>query len=77
MKALVIPEGCAHGFQSLENNIEMIYLHTKAYCKKAEGTLRYDDPKVAIQWPLQVLHVSDKDASFPFISNNYQINIVL
>ncbi|MDR1896780.1 MAG: dTDP-4-dehydrorhamnose 3,5-epimerase [Prevotellaceae bacterium] len=70
MKALVVPEGCAHGFQSLEDGIEMIYLHTKAYCKEAEETLRYDDPKVAIQWPLPVLHISVKDVSSPLITNN-------
>jgi dTDP-4-dehydrorhamnose 3,5-epimerase len=69
MKALVVPEGCAHGFQSLEDRVEMIYLHTKAYCKEAESTLRYDDPEVAIQWPLQISSVSEKDASASFISN--------
>ncbi|MDR2408912.1 MAG: dTDP-4-dehydrorhamnose 3,5-epimerase [Bacteroidales bacterium] len=72
MKALVVPEGCAHGFQSLEDMIEMIYLHTKAYCKEAECTLCYDDPKIAVQWSLPVEHVSEKDASSSFILNNYK-----
>jgi dTDP-4-dehydrorhamnose 3,5-epimerase len=71
MKAFVVPEGCAHGFQSLEDTIEMIYLHTKVYCKTAEGTLRYDDPKIGIQWPLQVSHISEKDLSAPLITQNY------
>jgi dTDP-4-dehydrorhamnose 3,5-epimerase len=71
MTALVIPEGCAHGFQSLENRIEMIYLHTEAYCKEAECTLRYDDPGVDIQWPFPVEHVSEKDASASFMLDNY------
>lgn len=71
MKALVVPEGCAHGFQSLEDAIEMIYIHTKDYCKTAEGTVRYDDPKIGIQWPLQVSHISAKDTSSPFLSPDY------
>jgi dTDP-4-dehydrorhamnose 3,5-epimerase len=71
MKAYIIPEGCAHGFQSLEDTVEMIYLHTSAYCKKFEGTLRYDDPKIGIQWPLQVSHISSKDLSASFLSTNY------
>lgn len=72
MKALVIPEGFAHGFQSLEDNVEMMYLHTKSYCKEAEGTLRYDDPILDIEWPLQVFYVSEKDMDASFISNNYE-----
>jgi dTDP-4-dehydrorhamnose 3,5-epimerase len=71
MKALAIPEGCAHGFQSLEDAIEMIYIHTKDYCKTAEGTVRYDDSKIGIQWPLQVSHISAKDTSSLFLSPDY------
>jgi dTDP-4-dehydrorhamnose 3,5-epimerase len=71
MKALVVPEGCAHGFQSLEDAIEMIYLHTEDYCKTSEGTLRYDDPTVNIQWPLQASYISAKDLSPSFLSTNY------
>jgi dTDP-4-dehydrorhamnose 3,5-epimerase len=72
MKALVIPEGFAHGFQSLEDKVEMIYLHTESYSKEAEGGLRYDDPKINIHWPLEVSFVSKKDLDVPFISDNYE-----
>ena len=61
MKALVIPEGCAHGFQSLEDDIEMIYMSTAPYCKEAENGIRFDDPKIKIQWPLPVTVISEKD----------------
>jgi dTDP-4-dehydrorhamnose 3,5-epimerase len=71
MKALTIPEGCAHGIQSLEDAIEMIYLSTKNYCKESEGTVRYDDPKIGIQWPLQVSRISAKDLLSSFLSTNY------
>jgi len=63
MKALVIPEGCAHGFQSLEDDIEMIYMSTAPYCKEAEYGIRFNEPKVGIQWPLPVTVISEKDST--------------
>jgi dTDP-4-dehydrorhamnose 3,5-epimerase len=63
MNALVIPEGCAHGFQSLEDDIEMVYMSTAPYCKEAESGIRYDEPKVGIKWPLAVTVLSEKDKS--------------
>ena len=64
MMALVIPEGCAHGFQSLEDDIEMIYMSTSPFCKEEEGGVRFDDPKVQIQWPLTVTIISEKDRNW-------------
>src|SRR5436190_2976 len=55
-----IPEGCAHGFQSLEDNTELLYLHTAFYNKENEGGVRFDDPKFSISWPLSATHVSKK-----------------
>jgi len=72
MKALVIPEGCAHGFQSLEDDIEMIYISTSPYCKEAESGIRYDDPKVGIQWSLNRTVISERDMSYSFLQNNYE-----
>ena len=45
---MVVPEGCAHGFQILEANSELLYLHTAVYTQKAEGGVRYDDPAFEI-----------------------------
>ena len=67
MKALVIPEGCAHGFQSLEDDVELVYISTSPYCKEAEGGIRFDDPKVQIQWPLPVTVISEKDRYLKYI----------
>jgi dTDP-4-dehydrorhamnose 3,5-epimerase len=61
MKALVIPEGCAHGFQSLEDDIEMVYMSTAPFCKEADSGIRFDDPKVGIEWALPVSVISEKD----------------
>jgi dTDP-4-dehydrorhamnose 3,5-epimerase len=72
MKALVIPEGCAHGFQSMEDDIEMIYLHTAAYCKDYEGAVRYNDPAINILWQLEAITISDRDSSYPLIAGGYK-----
>jgi len=72
MKALVIPEGCAHGFQSLEDDIEILYLHTQFYAQQSEGTIRFDEPRVNIQWPLGYTMISEKDISYPFLDKNYE-----
>ncbi|MDR2829542.1 MAG: dTDP-4-dehydrorhamnose 3,5-epimerase [Methanobrevibacter sp.] len=72
MKALVVPEGFGHGFQSLEDNIEMIYLHTKSYNPDFEGSLRYDDLKIAIEWPIDVSFVSQKDLSAKYVTDDFE-----
>jgi dTDP-4-dehydrorhamnose 3,5-epimerase len=69
MKALVVPEGFAHGFQSLEDDTEAVYLSTAFYCKEAEDAVRYSDPAFGIKWPLEVTAISEKDAKHPFLSD--------
>lgn len=71
-KMLVIPEGFAHGFQTLEEDSEIIYFNTKFYCKEAEGALRYDDPKIGIQWPEKVTVISEKDLKNPYIDEKFK-----
>ena len=68
---LIIPEGCAHGFQVLEPNSELLYLHTASYVPASEGGLRCDDPQLNITWPLPVADLSDRDTSHPFINENF------
>jgi len=68
---LVIPEGCAHGFQTLEEDSELLYLHTAAYTPEAEGGVRYDDPAIGIAWPLPATNVSPRDAGHPCITDNF------
>ncbi len=62
-----VPEGFAHGFQTLENNSEIFYQVSAAYHKDAEGGLRYDDPALGITWPLPVADISEKDAAWPLL----------
>lgn len=70
-KTLVIPEGFAHGFQTLTDDCEMLYFHTAAYQASAEGALNVQDPKLAIAWPLPVAGLSPRDAAHPFLNNDF------
>jgi len=71
MKMLYISEGFAHGFQALEQNCEMLYLHTEFYTPSSEGGIRYDDPAVGIQWPLKVSDVSDRDCNHSLLTSDF------
>jgi dTDP-4-dehydrorhamnose 3,5-epimerase len=68
---LVIPEGCAHGFQVLEADSEMLYLHTEFYRPDAEGGVRHDDPALAIDWPLPVRDLSARDRQHALITPDF------
>ena len=67
--ALLIPEGCAHGFQVLEPGSELLYLHSGAWVPEAETGVRWDDPTLAIAWPLHVAGLSDRDLNLPLLSD--------
>ncbi|MDR3392572.1 MAG: dTDP-4-dehydrorhamnose 3,5-epimerase [Sulfuriferula sp.] len=76
-KSLLIPEGFAHGFQTLTEDCELIYLHTAAYHPDAEGALNIADPRLSIVWPLPVDDLSERDRSHPFMSQEYQGVVLL
>jgi dTDP-4-dehydrorhamnose 3,5-epimerase len=58
---MLIPEGFAHGFQTLEDNSELIYLHSSAFSPDSERRLNPLDPSMKITWPLPVSEMSEKD----------------
>ena len=70
-RMMVIPEGFAHGFQVLEPESELLYLHTAFYEPEAEGGLHHDDPSLAINWPLAVTDLSARDGSHTLIDFNF------
>lgn len=72
MKMLYVPDGFAHGFQALEDRVEMLYLHTESYDPEYEGGVRYHDPSLCIQWPLTVTEVSDRDRSHPLLTEEFE-----
>jgi len=61
-RAILIPEGFAHGFQTLSDACELLYLHSSAYTPEAESGLSPLDPLLSISWPLPISDLSDKDA---------------
>jgi len=67
---LVIPEGCAHGFQTLEDDTELLYLHTSYYEPEYERGFLFNDSAVNIKWPLACTDVSEKDKKHPIISQS-------
>jgi dTDP-4-dehydrorhamnose 3,5-epimerase len=69
---MIIPEGFGHGFQALEPESEIVYFHTAFYTPEAEGGVRFDDPKLSINWPLKITDVSDRDLSLPFIDDRFE-----
>jgi dTDP-4-dehydrorhamnose 3,5-epimerase len=71
-KMLYIPEGFAHGFQTLTNDCELIYHHTSFYTPNSEGGFRYDDPIFNIQWPLSVSEISERDLNHPYVNNTFE-----
>ena len=71
-RMIYIPEGFAHGFQTLQDNSALIYHHTEFYTPGAEGGIRYDDPLVDIRWTLPVTVVSQRDAGHPLLDHKFK-----
>ena len=66
-RMLYVPEHCAHGYQSLEENTEMHYMTSAFYSPGAARGVRFDDPAFRIQWPLAATVVSEQDRNWPFV----------
>lgn len=69
--ALLIPHGCAHGFQTLADDSEILYFHSEYYAPDAEGGVRHDDPRLGIEWPLPPINLSNRDITHPLIATGY------
>ncbi len=70
-RTLLIPEGFAHGFQTLTEDCEMLYLHTAPYHPEAEGGLNALDSRLDIRWPETVIERSPRDAAHPLLTNEF------
>ena len=71
LKSLFIPQGFAHGFQTLSDDCELIYLHSTPYAPAAEGALHASDPALAIAWPLAITDISERDAQHARITPGF------
>jgi dTDP-4-dehydrorhamnose 3,5-epimerase len=71
-RALLIPPGFAHGFQTLEPDSELLYLHSASYDPACEGALNPRDPALAISWPKEISSISEKDSNRPMLDLSFE-----
>ena len=67
-RALYVPEGCAHGFLTLEDGCEAHYQISQTYKPEAARGVRWNDPAFAISWPGEVVVINERDRSYPDVS---------
>lgn len=72
MKMMYVPEGFAHGFQTLEDYSELLYLHTEFYSPEHEDALRFDDPVIGIKWPVQITETSKRDRDHLYLDDSFE-----
>jgi dTDP-4-dehydrorhamnose 3,5-epimerase len=71
-KAMLIPEGFAHGFQCLSQRATLIYFHSAAFHAEAADGLHPGDPKLEIKWPQDIARLSEKDSSYAMITDTFK-----
>jgi dTDP-4-dehydrorhamnose 3,5-epimerase len=69
--SLLIPEGFAHGFQTVSDDCELLYLHTKSYQPTHERGLHPEDRRIGVMWPAPVMRLSPRDASHPWLTDAF------
>jgi len=72
-KAIYVPDMFAHGNQALTDNAELFYLVGEFYTPGCERGVRYDDPRIGIEWPLPVSVISEKDRNWPLLESEAQV----
>ncbi|MEQ1403709.1 dTDP-4-dehydrorhamnose 3,5-epimerase family protein [Neorhizobium sp. Rsf11] len=70
-RSLLIPEGFAHGFQTLTGDCELLYLHSVPYVPGAEGALNSQDAALGINWPLEITEMSERDRRHPYLTEEF------
>ncbi len=70
--ALLIPEGCAHGFQTLSDDAEVLYCHSAEYAPRSDAGLHPLDVRLAISWPLPVAMMSERDTRHPSLDARFE-----
>lgn len=73
-RMLYVPEGFAHGFLTLTDDVEVTYQVSEFYVPGAERGMRYDDPALGIEWPTSVQIISDKDRNWPLATYDAEVD---
>ena len=68
-RLLFVPEGFAHGFLTLSESAVFAYKCTSEYACAAEAGIRWNDPDIGVEWPIEDVKVSDKDAALPYFAS--------
>ena len=71
--ALYVPKGFAHGFITLQDSTEVFYLVTEFYTPESERGMRYNDPRLGIEWPMEPVVISEKDKTWPAFDAAYHL----
>lgn len=71
-KSYLIPDGFAHGFQTLTSDCEMLYFHTEEYDKSVEGGINALDPMIKIEWPQPITERSERDRNHTLLDDNFK-----
>jgi dTDP-4-dehydrorhamnose 3,5-epimerase len=71
-RSLLIPAGFAHGLQTLTDNCAILYFHSAAYAADAEGGVHPSDARIAIEWPLPIAEMSQRDRGHPQLPSNFE-----
>jgi dTDP-4-dehydrorhamnose 3,5-epimerase len=69
--ALLIPQGLAHGFQTLSDDVELLYWHSAAHEPAAERGLNPRDPRIGIDWPRAITEISEKDRTRAMLDDKF------
>lgn len=64
-KMMYVPRGCAHGFITMTDDTEAFYFVSAFYAPQEERGVRWNDPRAAIEWPIEPVEISAKDAAWP------------
>lgn len=71
-RAMLLPEGFAHGFQALSDDVELIYCHSALYAAEVDAAHNVFDPLFAIDWPEPVTDMSDRDCAHAMLTNSFE-----
>jgi dTDP-4-dehydrorhamnose 3,5-epimerase len=69
--SVLVPEGFAHGFQSLTDNCQIIYFNTSNYNPNSEGGINALDPRISIKWPIEISFRSIRDTEHQYLKNSF------
>ena len=72
---IYVPKGFAHGFQTLADDTELLYMHSEFYSTENEGGINYQDTTLSIRWPLPISMVSERDKKHPLITDIKPISL--